>query len=92
VTAVARYLEGPGGIRVQPVDVCPGNVHWLFVSLVNPDVQPGEVWYLVTRGGAAVGRLPGYYQLHELTELLETLGLDLADLRESDAGTDTGTA
>ncbi|TMR88044.1 hypothetical protein [Nonomuraea basaltis] len=27
LTAMARYLEGPGGIRVQPVDVRPGNAH-----------------------------------------------------------------
>jgi hypothetical protein len=47
---------------------------------------------LVTRGGAAVGRLPGYYQLNELTELLETLGLNLADLREVGDDTDTGIA
>ncbi|TMR88043.1 hypothetical protein [Nonomuraea basaltis] len=58
--------------------------------MVNPDVQPGEVWYLVTRGGAAVGRLPGYYQLHELTELLEPLGLSLADFREVGDDTEAG--
>ncbi|WP_433444533.1 hypothetical protein [Nonomuraea sp. CA-141351] len=89
---MARYFEAPGGIRVQPVDVLPGNAHWIFVQMIMPDVRPGEVWYLVTRAGAAVGRLPGYYQLHELTELLETLGLGLADLHEPDAGKDAGTA
>jgi hypothetical protein len=89
---MARYPQGPGGIRVQPVDVRPGNVHWIFVILVNPDVQPGEVWYLVTRDGAAVGRLPSYFQLHELTDLLETLGLNLTDLREAGDDTDTGIA
>ncbi|MFI7704887.1 hypothetical protein [Nonomuraea sp. NPDC049480] len=87
-----RYLEGPGGIRVHPVDVRPGNAHWIFVSMLDRDVQPGEVWYLVTRDGAAVGRVPGYYQLHELTELLEELGLGLADLHEPDTGADAGTA
>ncbi|MGW3349603.1 hypothetical protein ACWDA3_40425 [Nonomuraea rubra] len=46
----------------------------------------------MTQGGAAVGRLPGYYQLHELTDLLETLGLTLADLREAGADAGTGTA
>jgi hypothetical protein len=59
---MARYLEGPGGIRVQPVEVRPGNVHGLFAQLIMRDVQPGEVWYRVTdRNGAAVGHLPGYY-------------------------------
>jgi hypothetical protein len=89
---MARYFAAPGGLRVQPVDVRPGNPHWIFVQMIAPDVRPGEVWYLVTKGGAAVGRLPGYYQLHELTELLETLGFKLSDLREAGADTQSGTA
>ncbi|MEV0385036.1 hypothetical protein [Nonomuraea sp. NPDC050643] len=89
---MARYLEGPGGLRVQPVDVRPGTVHWIFVQMCSPDVRPGEVWYLVTRDGAAVGRVPGYYQLHELTRLLEDLGLELADLHEPDTRHGSGTA
>ncbi|MEO3875272.1 hypothetical protein ABGB18_41350 [Nonomuraea sp. B12E4] len=89
---MGRHLEGPDGIRVQPVDVRPGNAHWLFVQMRAPDVRPGEVWYRVTRRGAAVGRVPGYYQLHELTELLEELGLELADLHEPGADADSGTA
>ncbi|UBU08665.1 hypothetical protein [Nonomuraea gerenzanensis] len=89
---MSRYFEAPGGLRIQPVDVVPGSPHWIFVRMIAPDVQPGEVWYLVTRRGAAVGRLPGYYQLHELTDLLETLGLSLADLRETGGGAETGTA
>jgi len=47
--AMARYLEGSGGIRVQPVDVRPGNAHWIFVQVIAADVRPGEVRYLVTR-------------------------------------------
>ncbi|MGW6499305.1 hypothetical protein [Nonomuraea angiospora] len=90
--AISRYLEALGSIRVEPVDVRPGNVHWIFVQMISPNVRPGEVWYRVTRRGAAVGRLPGYYQLHELTELLETLELGLADLREVGGNADAGTA
>jgi hypothetical protein len=89
---MGRYFLAPGGIRIQPVDVVPSNAHWVFVRMIVPGVRPGEVWYLVTQGGAAVGRLPGYYQLHELTDLLETLGLTLADLREGGGETETGTA
>jgi hypothetical protein len=48
-----------------------------------------RIRYLVTRGG--VGRVPGYYQLNELTDLLETLGLSLADLREVGADMDADT-
>jgi hypothetical protein len=72
------HFEAPGGIRVQPVDIRPGNPHWIFVQMTTPNVRPDEVWYLATKDGAAVERLPGYYQLDELTELLETLGLKLA--------------
>lgn len=80
---MATYLEGPGGLRVQPVQLQLGDVHLLFARMSEPDAQPGEIWYKVTWRGAAVG-LPPYYEMHELTILLQDLGLSLADLHEPD--------
>jgi hypothetical protein len=83
---MAPYLLGPDGLKVEPVQLRRGDVHWLFARIVEPDAREGEVWYRVTRHGAAVG-FPGYYQLHELEEIV-----DLAELHGPDEDAGTGTA
>ncbi|MFB4275711.1 hypothetical protein ACBJ59_10500 [Nonomuraea sp. MTCD27] len=71
---MGEYLVGPDGLRVEPVQLTPGSAHWIFARMVEPAARPGEVWYRVTRGGAAVGG--GYFQLDQLQEIV-----NLADLR-----------
>lgn len=79
---MADYLEGPDGLKVRPVQLRTPDVHLLLARMGEPDVQLGDdVWYIVTHNGMAVG-LPPYYQLHELSNLLEDLGLSLADFHE----------
>ncbi|MEV1178979.1 hypothetical protein [Nonomuraea sp. NPDC049784] len=80
-----RYLVGPDGLRVTPVELSPTSEHWLFARMREPNAMPGEVWYRVTKNGSAIG-IPGYYQLHELQEIVS-----LADLREAneEAGEET---
>lgn len=87
---MADYLVGPGGLKVTPVQLGT-NVDLVLARMREPDAQPGEIWYRVTFNGMAVG-LPGYYQMHELTELLDELGLTLADLHDPDAGVGSQTA
>lgn len=83
---MSRYLVGPDGLRVEPVELTYGSAHWVFAQMVDPSAQAGEVWYLVTRNGRPVG-MPGYYQLHELEEIV-----NLGDLRapEEEGGAQTG--
>lgn len=83
---VAPYLIGPDGLRVEPVQLRKDSAHWLFARMKEPGAQVGEIWYRVTRNGQAVG-LPGYYQLHELEDLV-----DLSELRAPEEDTGTGTA
>ncbi|MFI6814720.1 hypothetical protein ACIBG7_20070 [Nonomuraea sp. NPDC050328] len=83
---VAPYLEGPDGLHVEPIQLEPGSPHLLFARMREPRANPGEIWYRVTRRGLAVG-FPGYYQLHELEEIV-----DLSHLRGPDERTQRGTA
>ncbi|MGW0486227.1 hypothetical protein [Nonomuraea sp. NPDC003214] len=76
-----RYLVGPDGLRVEPVRLTRGSAHWLFARMREPDAREGEIWYKVTRDGHAVD-VPGYYQLHELEQVVP-----LSELREVDDGT-----
>ncbi|MEU4229523.1 hypothetical protein AB0F17_34945 [Nonomuraea sp. NPDC026600] len=80
---MGRYLEGPDGLRVEPVELRAGTAHWIFAQMREPSARPGEVWYKVTRDGHAVD-VPGYYQLEEI--------VSLAELREVDEGAGTETA
>lgn len=82
---MADYLVGPDGLRVQPVKLRVGGADWLFARMVEPNAQLGEVWYRVTRGGAAVG--VGYYQLDELQDIV-----DLSQLHAPDEGAGEETA
>ena len=75
---MGRYLEGPDGLRVEPVQLAHGSAHWIFARMVEPGAQVGEVWYRVTRFGAAVGA--GYYQLDQLQEIV-----NLAELSAPEA-------
>ncbi|MEV0996855.1 hypothetical protein [Nonomuraea sp. NPDC050202] len=77
---MSRYLAGPDGLRVVPVQLSPHNEHWLLARLRETKAMPGEVWYRVTRNGQAIG-FPGYYQLHELQDIV-----NLADLHEVEEG------
>lgn len=79
------YLVGPDGLRVEPVQLEHGSAHWIFARMVEPSAQPGEVWYRVTRHGAAVG--PGYFQLDQLQEIV-----NLSELRAPDGQADSETA
>lgn len=80
---MSRYLVGPGGLRVEPVQLQHGSAHWIFARMVEPEAQPGEIWYRVTKHGAAVGA--GYFQLDQLQEIV-----DLAKLRApGEAGEET---
>lgn len=88
---MARYLEGPDGLRIEPVELRPDNQHWLFARVKEPDAQVGEVWYIVTIHHRPVG-MPGYFQLHELEDLLRDLGYSLRDLREPEESEGTGIA
>ncbi|GAA4042383.1 hypothetical protein ACIBH1_08340 [Nonomuraea sp. NPDC050663] len=83
---MSPYLEGPDGLRVEPVQLKAGSLHLLMAQIREPGAQPGEVWYRITRRGMALG-VPGYYQLHELEEIV-----NLADLHAPEEGTATGTA
>ncbi|MGR6924228.1 hypothetical protein ACU635_59045 [[Actinomadura] parvosata] len=84
---MGRYLEGPGGLRVEPVELTAGSAHWIFARMREPNAQEGEVWYRVTtRDGQAVD-VPGYYQLHELEEIVP-----LAELRDPGAAAGDQTA
>lgn len=83
---MSRYLVGPDGLRVEPVQLTRGTAHWIFAQMVDPGARPGEIWYFVTRNGRPLG-FPGYYQQHQLEEIV-----DLADLREPEEGADTGIA
>ncbi|NBE98928.1 hypothetical protein FE391_37590 [Nonomuraea sp. KC401] len=74
---MGRYLEGPDGLRVGG-QADRGSAHWLLARMREPNAQVGEVWYKVTQDGHAID-VPGYYQLHELQEIV-----DLAQLREVD--------
>ncbi|MGP4102204.1 hypothetical protein [Nonomuraea sp. KM90] len=74
-----RYLVRADGLRVEPVTLTAGSPHWLFARMREPDAQLGEVWYKVTAPAGHAIDVPGYYQLHELQEIV-----DLADLREVD--------
>lgn len=77
---MARYLVGPDGIRVEPVEL--HGSHLIFARMVDPAAQEGAVWYRVTRNGAAV-RMPGYVPdieaVAELVPLAELHGPDEAD-------------
>ncbi|MET7335994.1 hypothetical protein [Nonomuraea sp. NPDC005650] len=83
---MGRYLVGPDGLRVVPVQLSPLSEHWLVARMREPQAMPGEVWYRVTRSGQAID-FPGYYQLHELQEIV-----DLADLREVEEDSGEATA
>ncbi|MEU6721778.1 hypothetical protein ABZ897_60970 [Nonomuraea sp. NPDC046802] len=74
---MGRYLEGPGGLRVEPVKLTAGSAHWIFARMREPGAQQGEIWYKVTREGHAID-IPGYFQMHELQEIIP-----LADLRDA---------
>lgn len=67
---VTPHLEGPDGLRVEPVRLRLGSPHLLFARMREPDAGVGEIWYRVTRRGLAVG-FPGYYRLYELEELVD---------------------
>lgn len=41
---MAPYLLGPDGLKVEPVQLRRGDVHWLFARIVEPDAREGEVW------------------------------------------------
>lgn len=84
------HLVGPGGLKVTPVQLGQ-NVDLVLARMREPKAQPGEIWYKVTFNGMAVG-VPGYFQMHELTELLDELGLTLADLHEPEQGAGAASA
>ncbi|WP_157253239.1 hypothetical protein [Nonomuraea typhae] len=83
---MSRYLVGPGGLRVEPVELGDPDSNLLLARMWDAGAQPGEVWYRVTRNGMALG-VPGIYPMDVLQELL-----DLTELREPDESVGEETA
>ncbi len=75
---MGRYLVRADGLRVEPVELTAGSPHWIIARMREPGARLGEVWYKVTASEGHAIDVPGYYQLHELQEIV-----DLADLRET---------
>ncbi|MFI6296893.1 hypothetical protein ACIBEJ_35250 [Nonomuraea sp. NPDC050790] len=82
---MGRYLEGPDGLRVEPVQLGNPDTNLLLARMWDAGAEPGEVWYKVTRNGMALG-VPGIYPMDVLQEFVE-LG-DLHEPEES-AGEET---
>lgn len=77
---MSRYLVGPDGLRVVPVQLTDRDTSLLLARMWDPGAEPGEVWYRVTRNGMAQG-VPGIYPMDVLQELV-----DLGELQEPDEG------
>ncbi|MGV9386189.1 HNH endonuclease [Nonomuraea sp. NPDC003707] len=57
---MGRYLEGPNGLRVEPVQLTPGSVHWIFARMR---------YYLLAQDVFRLGRLQWVME----TSMLKTL-------------------
>lgn len=81
-----RYLEGPDGLRVEPITL--DDVHLQLAQQRHPDAEVGEGWFLITRHG----RLVCYCRdIEEVAGVLASLAIELADLHSpGEAAEDAG--